>query len=73
MITILTAVTPLMMAAPVDNAATMPETPIAYNWASQNANELISEDELKNGSTGSFSVVPGTAGRQQAVDDWHLC
>lgn len=72
MITILTAVTPLMMAAPVDNAATMPETPVAYNWSSQNANELISEDELKNGATGSFCLIPGGGG-QQTVDDWRLC
>ena len=73
MITVLTAVTPLMMAAPVDNAATMPETPIAYNWASQNANELISEDELKNGAQGSFSFAPGPAPQPSVVDDWHLC
>ena len=73
MITIATAVTPLMMAAPVDNAATMPETPIAYNWASQNANELISDDELKNGLNGSFCFVPGGAPGQQTVDDWRLC
>ena len=72
MITIATAVTPLMMAAPVDNAATMPETPIAYNWASQNANEIISEDELKNGLSGSFCFVPG-GGSAQTVDDWRLC
>ena len=72
MITVLTAVTPLMMAAPVDNAATMPETPVAYNWASQNANELISEDDVKNGANGSFCFIPGSAG-QQTVDDWHLC
>lgn len=72
MITVLTAVTPLMMAAPVDNAATMPETPVAYNWSSQNANELISEDDLKLGATGSFSSIPGSGG-QQTVDDWRLC
>ena len=72
MITVLTAVTPLMMAAPVDNAATMPETPVAYNWASQNANELISEDDVKNGASGSFSFIPGGGGAQ-TVDDWHLC
>lgn len=70
MITVLTAVTPLMMAAPVDNAATMPETPIAYNWASQNANELISDEDVKSASMGSFSVPPG--GRSSVVDDWHL-
>ena len=70
MITVLTAVTPLMMAAPVDNAATMPETPVAYNWSSQNANELISEDDLKLGATGSFSYPPKGP---QVVDDWHLC
>lgn len=72
MITVLTAVTPLMMAAPVDNAATMPEAPVAYNWASQNANELISEDDMKLGANGSFSFIPGSRG-QQTVDDWHLC
>lgn len=71
MITVLTAVTPLMMAAPVDNAATMPETPVAYNWASQNANELISEDDMKVGANASFSFIPGT--QSQTVDDWHLC
>ena len=71
MITVLTAVTPLMMAAPVDNAATMPETPVAYNWASQNANELISEDDMKFGANGSFSFPP--AGGPQTVDDWRLC
>ena len=72
MITVLTAVTPLMMAAPVDNAATMPETPVAYNWSSQNANALITEDDLKLGATGSFSFIPGGGG-QQTVDDWRLC
>ena len=72
MITVLTAVTPLMMAAPVDNAATMPETPVAYNWSSQNANELISEDDLKLGATGSFSFITGGGG-MQTVDDWRLC
>ena len=71
MITVLTAVTPLMMAAPVDNAATMPETPVAYNWASQNANELISEDDMKFGANASFSFPPG--GGSSVVDDWHLC
>ena len=72
MITVLTAVTPLMMAAPVDNAATMPESPIAYNWASQNANEIISEDDVNLGLNGSFCFVPGSPG-QQTVDDWRLC
>ena len=72
MITVLTAVTPLMMAAPVDNAATMPETPVAYNWASQNANELISEDDMKLGATGSFSFPSGPGIKQSVVDDWHL-
>ena len=71
MITVLTAVTPLMMAAPVDNAATMPETPVAYNWSSQNANELISDEDVKNGAMGSFSYIPGTS--TQTVDDWRLC
>ena len=72
MITVLTAVTPLMMAAPVDNAATMPETPIAYNWASQNSNELISEDDVKAAGMGSFSLPPGPGIKQSVVDDWHL-
>lgn len=72
MITVLTAVTPLMMAAPVDNAATMPETPVAYNWSSQNANELISDEDVKNGAMGSFSSIPGSGG-MQTVDDWRLC
>ena len=71
MITVLTAVTPLMMAAPVDNTATMPETPVAYNWSSQNANELISEDDLKLGANGSFSFPP--TGGPSVVDDWRLC
>lgn len=72
MITALTAITPLMMAAPVDQPATMPEAPAAYNWENQNANELISEDELKNGAMASFSNTPGP-NPSSVVDDWHLC
>ena len=71
MITALTAITPLMMAAPVDQPATMPEAPVVYNWETQNANNLISEDDVKNGANGSFSFIPGGKGAQ-TVDDWHL-
>lgn len=71
MITALTAITPLMMATPIEQPATMPEAPVAYSWETQNANNLISEDELKNGATGSFSFIPGGKGAQ-TVDDWHL-
>lgn len=71
MITALTAITPLMMAAPVDQPVTMPEAPVAYNWETQNANNLISDEDTKNGATGSFCFIPGGHGAQ-TVDDWRL-
>ncbi|MCI7005510.1 MAG: hypothetical protein MR890_08880 [Akkermansia muciniphila] len=62
-------VTPLMMAAPADNATPMPETPVAYNWTTQNAT-AISDEEMKSAATASFSLPPG--GYSQVVDDWYL-
>lgn len=65
-------VTPLMMAAPADNVAPMPETPVAYNWATQNATPILSEEDMKNSLTGTFSFIPGSGGAQ-CVDDWRIC
>lgn len=62
-----------MVAAPAETPATAPEaTPVAYNWETQNAGDILTEDELNAGASGSFSFIPGSGG-QQTVDDWHLC
>lgn len=65
-------VTPLMMAAPADNVAPMPETPVAYNWATQNATPILSEEDMKTAATGTFCFIPGGSGAQ-CVDDWNIC
>lgn len=73
MITVLTAITPLMMATPVEQPITIPEAPIAYNWETQNANNLISDEDVKAGAMASFCSAPGSRiGMPQVVDDWHL-
>ncbi len=39
-----------MVAAPAETPATAPEaTPVAYNWETQNASDLLTEDELNTG------------------------
>lgn len=65
-------VTPLMMAAPADNVAPMPETPVAYNWTTQNATPILSEEDMKTAAMGTFSWPPAGGGGQQ-VDDWNIC
>ncbi len=66
-------VTPFMMAdqsaAPV---AAAQETPAAYNWATQNAQAVLTEDDATFGASGSFCFIPGGNGAQ-CVDDWHMC
>lgn len=63
-------VTPFMMAdqsaAPV---AAAQETPAAYNWATQNAQNIVTEDDVCNGMTASSSFIAGS----QQIDDWNLC
>lgn len=65
-------VTPLMMAAPADNVAPMPETPVAYNWATQNATPILSEEDMKSAAVASFCPIPFGKGAQ-CVDDWNIC
>ncbi len=69
---IIASVTPFVAAQPVDTAATMPETPVAtYNWSDQNAKPILSDEDVKNGLTGTFSLPPGQ-GSGSVVDDWRL-
>lgn len=74
MITVIASavVTPFMMAAPADNAAALPEAPVAvYNWSTQNA-QSVSDEDFSVGANGSFCLVPGGGG-MQTVDDWNMC
>lgn len=68
--------TPFMMAdqsaAPAAPAALTQNTPDAYNWVTQNAQEILTDEDVKVGATGSFSFIPGSGGAQ-TVDDWRLC
>ena len=69
---IIASVTPFVAAQPVDTDATMPKDPVAtYNWSDQNAKAIISDEDMKNGATGSFCPVPFGNGTQ-TVDDWRL-
>lgn len=53
-------------------AALTQNTPDAYNWVTQNAQEILTDEDVKVGATGSFSFIPGSGGAQ-TVDDWRLC
>lgn len=59
-------------AAPAAPAALTQNTPDAYNWATQNAQEILTDEDVKVGLNGSFSLIPGQF-NARAVDDWHLC
>ena len=64
-------VTPFMM-ADQSAAPAAAQEPVAYNWATQNAQAILTDDEAKAGASGSFCFIPGGNGAQ-TVDDWHLC
>ena len=64
-------VTPFMM-ADQSAAPVAAQEPVAYNWATQNAQAILTDDEAKAGASGSFCFIPGGNGAQ-TVDDWHLC
>ncbi|MBQ2814306.1 MAG: hypothetical protein IJE66_04790 [Akkermansia sp.] len=74
MITTLTiaTLTPFMVADTQEQVDNIPqETTASYSWTEQKAESIIDEDECRNGSTASFSLIPGGRGAQ-CVDDWHL-
>ncbi len=60
-----------MLAAPTEAPAAAQEVaPISYNWETQNASALQSEDAMRVGAMASSSYLSGVG---QTVDDWHLC
>lgn len=65
-------VTPFMMADQSVAPAAAQETTPVYNWATQNAQAILTDDDAKAGASGSFCYIPGGNGAQ-TVDDWHLC
>lgn len=65
-------VTPFMMADQSVAPAAAQETTPVYNWATQNAQAILTEDDTTFGATGSFCYIPGGNGAQ-TVDDWRLC
>ena len=70
---IIASVTPFVAAQPVDTAATMPETPVAaYNWSDQNAKAVISDEDVKVGTTFSYTGIPGSQTFPQRMDDANL-
>lgn len=61
-------VTPFMM-ADQSAAPVAAQEPVAYNWATQNAQNIVTEDDVCNGMTASSSFIAGA----QQIDDWHMC
>lgn len=65
--------TPFMVAMAPETAAQQPAAPAAvYNWENQGSVDIISKEDGKNYTTGTFSYPPGES-KITVVDDWHLC
>ena len=64
---------PFMVAMAPETAAQQPQAPAAiYNWENQGEMNIVNEEDMRTGASGSFSYPPGGGGAQQ-VDDWHIC
>lgn len=58
-----------MVAAPAEIPETAPEAaPVAYNWETQSAESVESEDERIAISNATFCYAP-----KYMIDDWTLC
>ena len=70
---IIASVTPFVAAQPVDTAVAMPEAPVAtYNWSDQNAKAIISDEDVRVGTSFSYTGIPGSKTFPQRMDDANL-
>lgn len=63
---------PFMVAMAPETAAPEPQAPAAvYNWENQGEMNIVNEEDMRIGASGSFSQ--GRLSDPMQVDDWHLC
>ena len=65
---------PFMVAMAPEATVQEPQAPAAiYNWESQGAVDIISDEDGKAYAMGTWSYPPGMPGQPAQVDDTMLC